>query len=1149
MIQIIKERYILGPNPRTGGMADVYQATDHQQDMRRVAVKLFKHGNIEKDIIAESFRRETQALQELKHPGIVEMLDSGLDENTGNHFLVLEWMEKDLTAWLEASPLNGWDDFWHRVARPLLEALAFSHDRTIVHRDIKPSNILLDKDGHIKLADFGISKLKGYLQPTITLRDFGSHPFTPPELDEGSHTYTRDVYSFGVLVLKCLTNVELVNSHSIEAAVQALQAPPQIVEIIQRAVSSDPAERPNNAEVLLYQLEAVQKTTTIGVRKKGSCFLKAKRQCLERLERDLDKSETQIQNLILEDLNNESGWGISTDKKKDRRNDDSDDYYYIYGGDYRYYVKVDDRDRDHLVLINAWQTSYAQLQRRRDAACILYYEFKFGQPSLRREAGRLIDAIQDAVREHEENLEDQKYEAEKRRLFQVWGNILDAKKDWEQNQGQLIRYKQYNIDGNRVIFQLEATPENDCVGQPRQVINAKGRRIISGEVEEVKGDELILYLRNGEPEGLPREGELRFDNAAAEVALSRQKNALDAIVYNRAVRSDMGELLVNPEVARIPQAVTEVEFFQSLNPSQQQVVKAALGTEDFLLVQGPPGTGKTTFITEIIRQTIKQKPEARILLSSQTHVALDNALERIAAGNPDLKLVRIGKSERVSENVSELLLEAQMERWREEVIAKSKSFINRWSEQQGISREQITEASLFQELSAVVKDLENIRSEIDIWKQDLAEMLGNSYDPDQPDASNIPKDKVEEVSAIEAEISDRQLLAKKIRQRHKEIAAELEKLSKTEAKEILKLSSAEIAEFLTVLIDPNSDEGKKLQRLLKIQGEWLEQFGRNDKFNASLLKHSAVVAGTCIGIPRNIQDLEFDLCIVDEASKATATEMLVPMVRSHRWILVGDPKQLPPFQDEASRDAEFLEKYDLNQDDVRETLFDRLLHTLPEDCCQMLTIQHRMVKPIGNLISQCFYDGKLESAREDIDANLSTVLHPVTWLTTAKLPNRYEQSANSSFNNSSEVKVIVKLLEQLNDMAVKAQKQYSIAVLSGYAAQLRLLDRQLAGDRNKWQALTIDCNTVDAVQGKEADIVIYSVTRANKEGKIGFLRDEARLNVALSRGKVGLVIVGDHYFCRNLPGGNPLRILLEYIERSPKDCNLTDEAEFLQKVL
>lgn len=364
------------------------------------------------------------------------------------------------------------------------------------------------------------------------------------------------------------------------------------------------------------------------------------------------------------------------------------------------------------------------------------------------------------------------------------------------------------------------------------------------------------------------------------------------------------------------------------------------------------------------------------------------------------------------------------------------------------------------------------------------------------------------------------------------MAKRLQALSVIDERELLKLSSEELYLQIDKLLDQNDPDAKMIQQLLKLQADWFECFGRSYQFKAALIKRSSVIAGTCIGIARYIQDIEFDLCIIDEASKALATEVLVPMARSRRWILVGDPKQLPPFQDEASRNTQLLNKYELNEKEIRETLFDRLLETLPEACRKMLAIQHRMVAPIGNLIGQCFYEGQLKSARTDIDENLSQVLQqPVTWLTTTKLKNCREQAANSSYNNATEVNVIVKAMEELNIMAESAQKKYSIAVLSGYAAQLELLKRQLSSKEKVWKYLTVECNTVDAFQGREADIVIYSVTRSNKENQIGFLRDEARLNVALSRGRVGLVIVGDHHFCRNLPTDSPLRRVLDYIEK------------------
>ena len=245
--------------------------------------------------------------------------------------------------------------------------------------------------------------------------------------------------------------------------------------------------------------------------------------------------------------------------------------------------------------------------------------------------------------------------------------------------------------------------------------------------------------------------------------------------------------------------------------------------------------------------------------------------------------------------------------------------------------------------------------------------------------------------------------------------------------------------------------------------------------------------------------------------------------------------------DEASRDKDFLGKYDLEPDDIKETLFDYLLKTLPEANRKMLTIQHRMVKPIGDLVSECFYEGQIESARTDLDANLDTVIRkPVTWLTTTKLSNRREQDVNPSYNNACEVKVIVELLKQFNQMAINAQRNYSIAVLTGYSAQLKLLNRYLASELDNWKAVTVECNTVDAFQGREADIAVYSVTRSNKKGEIGFLRDAERLNVALSRGRVGLVIVGDHHFCRT-SGNHALHRVLDYVERHPKNCYLQED--------
>jgi superfamily I DNA and/or RNA helicase len=88
----------------------------------------------------------------------------------------------------------------------------------------------------------------------------------------------------------------------------------------------------------------------------------------------------------------------------------------------------------------------------------------------------------------------------------------------------------------------------------------------------------------------------------------------------------------------------------------------------------------------------------------------------------------------------------------------------------------------------------------------------------------------------------------------------------------------------------------------------------------------------------------------------------------------------------------------------------------------------------------------------------------------------------------------------------------------------------------EWSGLKITCSTVDAFQGSEAEVCIYSVVRSNREGRLGFLREKPRLNVALSRGRSALVIVGDDKFCREAEGENPFRRVLDFIDANPDSC-------------
>ncbi len=268
----------------------------------------------------------------------------------------------------------------------------------------------------------------------------------------------------------------------------------------------------------------------------------------------------------------------------------------------------------------------------------------------------------------------------------------------------------------------------------------------------------------------------------------------------------------------------------------------------------------------------------------------------------------------------------------------------------------------------------------------------------------------------------------------------------------------------------------------------------------------------------------------------------------YRWSAVGngywfgDPKQLPPFFEDLGDDL--LAQFDDRE--IKATLLDRFLDEhdgLPPGNRAELRNQYRMIKPIGDLVSECFYRGRLSSPVTSHGLKLANAFPaPVTWLSTHAQADRGEQRVGQTFNNPGEVRAIRKLLQRLQFVA-KAQKQkISVAVIAGYTAQVQLLREMESQGVAEWPDLMVQCNSVDAFQGRQADVCIYSVVRSNTKGELGFLREPPRLNVALSRGKSGLVIVGDQMFCRSATGRNPFRSVIDYIEQHPDDCSVESVA-------
>ena len=1142
MQQILNERYALLGKPISGGMSDVYKSVDLLQDGKNVAVKLFKADDTLEinEILKESFRRETLALRELKHENIVELHDSGIDESTGRHFLIMPWIESDLEKWLESNEFDGWDDFYEKIGRSLLQGLSFAHERLYVHRDLKPRNILINDTNFPKITDFGISKIKSYLEPGVTLAEFGSRPYTPQEFDDGSYSYSRDVYSFGVIAIRCLTKASSKSYEDVTAAFESpnFDAPDEVLAVIEQCLSSQPENRPKTAGLLLNELDQIWYARSDGWNPKRDCYLELSHKALQAIKQHFNlETDRGAIKFFLEDLNSVAGVKLKKINDEERK----EPHYDLFSENMSAHATIDNRNKCHLYVFNIFPNSPAQLEHQRESAWMPDRNFTFRHSPVldNQKAKSVLDYLQLEVDKKAQEIVIEQKQKEEERHFWIWERMLALKRDIEKTRNIPISYSGRSINNNRVVFELKISPPEDVIDQERQVILDDGS-LVKGIIGDVQEKQLSFFTTDGNPNLLPTSGRIEFDTRAADIAISRQKEALDAVRFERAFNPDLKKRLAKPSKTKLPRDLDQLEFItDGLDLAKQEAIKKALGSDEFLVVEGPPGTGKTTFIAELILQTLRVNPNARILLTSQTHVALDNAVERLTKVDDKLKIVRIASTntvKSVADSNIQYLLANQMTDWKKEAIISGKEFLKSWAEDHNVSTATLETGTLIKELIVLKK-----RLLIDDEALKNLELELNNLETDQTQTNKEIKE--EQAAELKTEIQNIKKHLRNTEKSLKDLQEKLEKLDK-DAAEFLTWTLEEIEEWAKENYFPNTIEDKKLLKLIEIHTSWEEQLGSREEFKVALLSSAQVIAGTCLGIAsvKGYQDLSFDLCIVDEASKATPTETLIPLVKSRKWILVGDEKQLSPFQATELQDDKLLEKYELRKSDFRQSLFSHLSQGLPSECVSSLTAQHRMVEPIGRLISECFYQGSLEHFGPPVDPTLVDIFpKPVTWFSTLKLTDRFEKfmPQSQSFANFAEASVIHNLLERINQKAKLTGRKYKVALVVGYSAQKNEIERRISRELNYWDSLELQLNTVDAFQGREAEIVIYSVTRANSDGKIGFLRDFERINVALSRGRFYLGIVGDHYFCQYNSGDNPLKKVADYIGRNANDCKLS----------
>ncbi|WP_420317056.1 IGHMBP2 family helicase [Ekhidna sp.] len=315
----------------------------------------------------------------------------------------------------------------------------------------------------------------------------------------------------------------------------------------------------------------------------------------------------------------------------------------------------------------------------------------------------------------------------------------------------------------------------------------------------------------------------------------------------------------------------------------------------------------------------------------------------------------------------------------------------------------------------------------------------------------------------------------------------------------------------------------KEAKALKSESRHLENY-----ISESLADKAEVIACTLTGSSHSlISDRLFKTVFVDESSQALEAAAWIPITRAQRVIMSGDHYQLPPT----------IKSFEAAKEGLEDTLFAKGLEAQASSVT-MLEVQYRMNPKIMGFSSEQFYKGKLK-ADQSILLRPKHFDHVVSMIDTAGAgyAEKIKQETLSTYNEQ-EAEVLIRLLEK------EKLEGLSVGVIAPYKAQVEVLTHLLnQSEKLAHHREMIDINSVDAFQGQERDVIYISLVRSNNEGVIGFLKEYRRLNVAITRARHRLVIIGDS---STLGIDNFYSKLIEYIQINGHYASVYEYPELME---
>ena len=340
-----------------------------------------------------------------------------------------------------------------------------------------------------------------------------------------------------------------------------------------------------------------------------------------------------------------------------------------------------------------------------------------------------------------------------------------------------------------------------------------------------------------------------------------------------------------------------------------------------------------------------------------------------------------------------------------------------------------------------------------------------------------------------------------------------------EATMAAQMSEHHLREDVDTIIELNENAMRRLPALKgkekglahrDIKKGWKEVRRIENQMRDDILEHAQVICATCVGAgDRLLDSRRFPLVLLDEATQATEPASLIPLTKGARHVvLVGDHQQLPPTV--ISRRAD--------EDGLACSLFERLVALGAPST--MLTTQYRMHPAIREWPSERFYGGELEDgiSAEEREAPAGFVWPdwnaPVAFIPVEGAEDTSPDGASKQ--NMDEAGLAVRVVDML--LSGGDITPHDIGVVTPYSGQVRLLNDlfESAGGREQHERYHgLEIKTVDGYQGREKDVIVLSAVRANEAGELGFLTDRRRLNVAITRARRGLIVLGHPRTLRN----------------------------------